>query len=72
MNIVKVIFMTAITLAANSAFAEDGSERSQEFWKQFKISQEQAHGTEGRASSTEATVQVDANKQAESAKKSEG
>lgn len=64
MKMMNILIMTVLAATAGSAFAEGGSERSQEFWKQFKISQEQVHGSQSAV--------ADATAKEASTKKSEG
>ncbi|MNQ31250.1 MULTISPECIES: hypothetical protein [unclassified Pseudomonas] len=45
MKLLNVLFMTAMAITSSSVFAEGGAERSQEYLKQFKLSQAQVHGS---------------------------
>lgn len=47
------ILTTLITLGSASAFAEDGSERSLQFWENFRVSQQQTHGVVETTASSE-------------------
>lgn len=47
------ILATLITLGSTSAFAEDGSERSQQFWDNFRVSQQQTHSAVETTASSE-------------------
>ncbi|WP_347905667.1 hypothetical protein [Pseudomonas purpurea] len=72
MKLFRMLFVAMIAASAGTAFAEGGAERSQEFWKQFKLSQEQVHGSKNNTVNAQATVKADSGDQVKSAGKSEG
>ncbi|WP_166568047.1 co-regulatory protein PtrA N-terminal domain-containing protein [Pseudomonas sp. R5(2019)] len=48
MKTIKLLVISVLLLGSTAAMAEGGAERSQEFWKQFKLSQEKTHGDKGQ------------------------
>ncbi|MDD0974368.1 hypothetical protein [Pseudomonas fontis] len=45
MKLFKFALIAALALGSTTAFAEGGAERSKAFWEQFRLSQEQVHGS---------------------------
>ncbi|UVJ41950.1 hypothetical protein NVV94_14735 [Pseudomonas sp. LS1212] len=44
MNLVKLFLIGVVAIGSTSAMAEDGIERSQAYWKEFRANQEKIHG----------------------------
>ncbi len=53
MKLSTLMLASLMTLTSAAAFAEGGSERSKEFYKNFTFMQQQAHGTTERTASAD-------------------
>ncbi|UVJ43082.1 hypothetical protein NVV94_21280 [Pseudomonas sp. LS1212] len=62
MNRIQVLFITVLALGSTSAMAEGGSERSQAFWKEFRVSQERIHGNANSIADSSKKTEVSAEK----------
>lgn len=72
MKLSKLVFAGLFIFTANTALAEGGSERAQEYLAQFQLRQAQIHGAEQTAPSIEATAQAEHDESIQSGNKSEG
>ncbi|WP_338480806.1 hypothetical protein VRB67_10885 [Pseudomonas trivialis] len=64
MKLSTLMLASLMTLASAAAFAEGGSERSKQFYKDFTFMQQKTHGTNEQTASAEGkTLKADTDEQ---------